>query len=143
MYTYLLTFGFEPAIDHVILDLCRHFNVCLSQVVSNIWRLVACFHFLVSVAHVDFSLSHLLHIFSLNPFRGSIISMVSQGTRTLVNSEDDHNRIWFDRFITVPTCELIRPEDELISEKWNDKRKGTSSRLDYSFLFSSFLKPFF
>lgn len=60
------------------------------------------------VADVQFSLSHLFHLFSPNPLRGEgIISMVSRGTRTLMDSEDDHDKGWLDRFIAFPTQELI------------------------------------
>lgn len=52
-----------------------------------------CFCYLISVADVELSLLHLLHLFASKPFRGSIILMVSQGTWNLADSEDNHNRV--------------------------------------------------
>lgn len=102
----------------------------------NVCRLMACFCFSLRVAYIPFSLSHLLHIFSLKPLRASIISMTDRGTKTLVDAEDDHNRGWFDRFVAVPTHELVKPEDGLISERWNERLKHSFLYLHQYSLFS-------
>lgn len=54
---------------------------------------------------------------------GYLVSVVKRGTRTLVNTEDDHDRGWFNCFVALPMLELVPFEVGPISEIQNHDRK--------------------
>lgn len=60
-----------------------------------------------------------------------------------MDAEDDHDVGWFDHFVTVFTHELVKPEDGLILERWNERRKHSFLYLHYHSLFSPPLSLYF
>lgn len=57
VYKYLFALGFQLAIDPIIKEICRIFNICVAQMGSSIWRLLACLCFLSALTREDFTLN--------------------------------------------------------------------------------------
>ncbi|XP_070003111.1 uncharacterized protein [Nicotiana sylvestris] len=119
IYTYPFTLGFKPAIDPVILEFYRFFDVCLSQIDPIVWRVVACLSHLSNMASVPFTFSHLIHLYSPRLFRNGVFTLVARSKRVLVSPEDDKDRGWYARFVAVPTVGLVGGENIPFPEKWN------------------------
>ncbi|KAK6784827.1 hypothetical protein RDI58_018282 [Solanum bulbocastanum] len=77
IYTYSFTLGFgNPFIDQVILDFCIKYKVCLAQVGPFLWRAGACLRYLANKSGLEFTLDHLILLYSPTFFRGEVINLV-------------------------------------------------------------------
>nr|XP_016514841.1 PREDICTED: uncharacterized protein LOC107831570 [Nicotiana tabacum] len=119
VYTYPFTLGFNPPIDPVILDFCRFFTICLAQIGPLVWRTVACLRYLSSKANVNFTFSHLIHLYHPNLIRHGVFTLTARSKKVLVNPEDDKDRGWYIRYVTVRTVDLIGETNTPFPEKWN------------------------
>ncbi|XP_070010644.1 uncharacterized protein [Nicotiana sylvestris] len=119
VYTYPFTLGFNPPIDPVILDFCRFFTICLAQIGPLVWRTVACLRYLSSKANVNFTFSHLIHLYHPNLIRHGVFTLTARSKKVLVNPEDDKDRGWYIRYVAVRTVDLIGETNIPFPEKWN------------------------
>uniref|UniRef100_A0A1S3Z2F0 Uncharacterized protein n=1 Tax=Nicotiana tabacum TaxID=4097 RepID=A0A1S3Z2F0_TOBAC len=119
VYTYPFTLGFNPPIDPVILDFCRFFTICLAQIGPLVWRTVACLRYLSSKANVNFTFSHLIHLYHPNLIRHGVFTLTARSKKVLVNPEDDKDRGWYIRYVAVRTVDLIGETNTPFPEKWN------------------------
>ncbi|XP_075106345.1 uncharacterized protein LOC142179550 [Nicotiana tabacum] len=119
VYTYPFTLGFNPPIDPVILDFCRFFTICLAQIGPLVWRTVACLRYLSSKANVNFTFSHLIHLYHPNLIRHGVFTLTTRSKKVLVNPEDDRDRRWYIRYVAVRTVDLIGETNIPFPEKWN------------------------
>ncbi|XP_070007791.1 uncharacterized protein [Nicotiana sylvestris] len=119
VYTYPFTLGFNPPIDPVILDFCRFFTICLAQIGPLVWRTVACLRYLSSKANVNFTFSHLIHLYHPNLIRHGVFTLTARSKKVLVNPEDDKDRGWYIRYVAVRTADLIGETNIPFPEKWN------------------------
>ncbi|XP_075079771.1 uncharacterized protein LOC142165023 [Nicotiana tabacum] len=119
VYTYPFTLGFNPPIDPVILDFCRFFTICLAQIGPLVWRTVACLRYLSSKANVNFTFSHLIHLYHPNLIRHGVFTLTARSKKVLVNPEDDRDRGWYIRYVAVRTVDLIGETNIPFPEKWN------------------------
>jgi len=123
VYTYPFTLGFNPAIDPVILEFCRFFKICLAQVGPLVWRAVACLRYLSTKANVNFTFSHLIHLYHPKLFRHGVFTLTARSKKVLVNPEDDKDRGWYCRYVAVRTVDLLGETNIPFPEKWNFARK--------------------
>jgi len=123
VYTYPFTLGFNPPVDPVIIDFCRFFKICLAQVGPLVWRAVACLRYLSAKANVDFTLSHLIHLYHPNLMRHGVFTLTARSKKVLVNPEDDRDRGWYTRYVVVRTVDLLGETNIPFPEKWNFARK--------------------
>uniref|UniRef100_A0A1U7XPN8 Uncharacterized protein LOC104236263 n=1 Tax=Nicotiana sylvestris TaxID=4096 RepID=A0A1U7XPN8_NICSY len=119
VYTYPFTLGFNPAIDPVILEFCRFFKICLAQVGPLVWRAVACLRYLSTKANVNFTFSHLIHLYHPKLFRHGVFTLTARSKKVLVNPEDDKDRGWYCRYVAVRTVDLLGETNIPFPEKWN------------------------
>nr|XP_016500506.1 PREDICTED: uncharacterized protein LOC107818937 [Nicotiana tabacum] len=119
VYTYHFTLGFNPPIDPVILDFYRFFTICLAQIGPLVWRTVACLRYLSSKANVNFTFSHLIHLYHPNLIRHGVFTLTARSKKVLVNPEDDKDRGWYIRYVAVRTVDLIGETNIPFPEKWN------------------------
>uniref|UniRef100_A0A1U7Y213 Flocculation protein FLO11-like n=1 Tax=Nicotiana sylvestris TaxID=4096 RepID=A0A1U7Y213_NICSY len=119
VYTYPFTLGFNPAIDPVILEFCRFFKICLAQVGPLVWRAVACLRYLSTKANVNFTFSHLVHLYHPKLFRHGVFTLTARSKKVLVNPEDDKDRGWYCRYVAVRTVDLLGETNIPFPEKWN------------------------
>jgi len=138
VYTYPFTLGFRPAIDPVILEFCRFFNVCLGQIGPIIWRAVAYLRHLATKAEAPFTFPHLIHLYSPRLFRNGVFTLVARSKRVLVSPEDDKDRGWYARFVAAPTVGLVGEDNVPFPEKWNFARRSFIPLVPSSFKFISF-----
>ena len=124
VYTYPFTLKIDPPIDPVILDMCRTYGVTLAQIGPIVWRVVACLRLLANHAGKEFSLSHLIRLYSPRIFRGGVIKLVKRSRNPFFSKMDeDRDRGWLERYVRVKTEDIV-PADYLpFPEKWNPKRK--------------------
>ncbi|XP_075096550.1 uncharacterized protein LOC142174619 [Nicotiana tabacum] len=111
--------GFNPPNDPVILDFCRFFTICLAQIGPLVWRTVACLRYLSSKANVNFTFSHLIHLYHPNLIRHGVFTLTARSKKVLVNPEDDKDRGWYIRYVAVRTVDLIGETNIPFPEKWN------------------------
>uniref|UniRef100_A0A1U7W4K3 Uncharacterized protein LOC104220392 n=1 Tax=Nicotiana sylvestris TaxID=4096 RepID=A0A1U7W4K3_NICSY len=105
--------------SNVILDFCRFFTICLTQIGPLVWRTVACLRYLSSKANVNFTFSHLIHLYHPNLIRHGVFTLTARSKKVLVNPEDDRDRGWYIRYVAVRTVDLIGETNIPFPEKWN------------------------
>nr|XP_016478273.1 PREDICTED: uncharacterized protein LOC107799646 [Nicotiana tabacum] len=119
VYTYPFTLNFKLAIDPVIIEFRRFFDVCLRQIGPIVWRAVACLRHLANMAGIPFTFFHLIHLYSPKLFRQGIFTLVARSKRVLVSPEDDKDRDWYAKFVAAPPVGLVGQENVPFPEKWN------------------------
>lgn len=82
---------FVPSTDLVIEDLYKAHNSCLGQLGLNVWRSRTCLRFLVEKVRESFSLKHLIQIYLLKLYKGSILILASWYTCSLLSNAEDYS----------------------------------------------------
>jgi len=121
VYTYPFTLG---AVDPVIFDFCRRYQVTLGQIHPSLWRIVILLRFFsIKAGGLDFSLNHLIRLYRPQIYRG-LIRLYRRASKALMSSiDEDKDRGWMGRYIRVRTRDLIPEEKMSFPEKWNFDRK--------------------
>lgn len=91
IFIYPFTLVFVPSTDLVIEDLYKAHNSCLGQLGLNVWRSRTCLRFLVEKVRESFSLKHLIQIYLLKLYKGSILILASWYTCSLLSNAEDYS----------------------------------------------------
>uniref|UniRef100_A0A1U7YCK1 Uncharacterized protein LOC104243079 n=1 Tax=Nicotiana sylvestris TaxID=4096 RepID=A0A1U7YCK1_NICSY len=62
---------------------------------------MACLRYLSSKANVNFTFSHLIHLYHPNLIRHGVFTLTTRSKKVLVNPEDDKDRGWYIRYVAV------------------------------------------
>ncbi|KAK4360705.1 hypothetical protein RND71_019657 [Anisodus tanguticus] len=102
--------------------------MCITQVGPQVWRAVACLQHFAQEAKVDFTLDHLIRLYSQCNFRDGVINLHHLGSKAILASLDDNcDRGSMERFIIVETANILPPDNNRpILERWNRHPKATT-----------------
>ncbi|MCD7455284.1 hypothetical protein HAX54_027685, partial [Datura stramonium] len=89
VYMYPFSMGLGNHIDEVIISYYNTFYICLGQLSSGAWRVIAFLRALATLASEEFSLEHLLLLYSPRLVRRGIIQLKNHGKKSLLGDLDD------------------------------------------------------
>ena len=124
MYTYPFTLKLDPPVDPVIIDMCRTYGVTLAQIGPIVWRVVACLRLLANNSKKEFTLAHLIRLYSPRLIRGGVIKLAKRSWNPFFsNMDEDRDRGWLEQFVRVRTSNIIPNDFMPFPEEWNNKHK--------------------
>lgn len=103
-YTYPFIPEFEPSINSVIEAMRKKYKTCLAQVGPQVWRVFACLQYLASEVKENFTLHHLLYLYSPRLYGRGVFTLFAWGNRAIISSTDDDyvRGDGYKRFVIVP-----------------------------------------
>ncbi|XP_060193348.1 uncharacterized protein LOC132622712 isoform X2 [Lycium barbarum] len=122
VYTYPFTLKLDPP---VILEMCRTYDMTLTQIGPIVWRVIACLRLLANNAGKELTLAHLIRLYSPRLFRGGVIKLAKRSRNPFFSKMDeDRDRGWLERYVRVKTEDIIPADYMPFPEEWNDKPNG-------------------